>query len=375
MSSPLSAMLSRLLDAALALPPEQRLAWVDELAEEYEALKPRLRVLIERSAAIDASSMFDTLPKLALDVEQPVMRFTAHIPGKQIGQYRLQRCLGSGAMGVVWLAERTDGVPPREVALKFAVAGPRSSQLPARLAREQQLMAALDHPNVARLYSAGLTPEGHPYLVLEYVAGVPLHAYCREYRPDLAERLRLFLQIGRAVAHAHECQIVHRDLKPANVMVCTGDGAGGASTVRLLDFGIGKLLTDGLPIETQLSLLSGRPLTPAYASPEQLVGADAGMPSDVYSLGVMLYELLAGAMPYDYRRDSNRALRHAILQVDPPAPCARIQSELDPRQRTELDAIVLRALHKRPELRYPSAREFVAALESLFGSGFERFGE
>jgi eukaryotic-like serine/threonine-protein kinase len=362
MVSKLSATFSELLDAALALPVEQRMAWLDQLGEEFASQKPRLRALIARSLQAESSELLATLPKLHGSDDANVARFdnAAHAGGSVVGPYELARCLGVGAMGAVWLARRTDGVAPREVALKFAHLAPLRSDLRARLAREEQLLAALDHPNIARLYAAGVTDQGQPYLVLEYVAGLALDAYCRAQQPTVAERLRLFLQMARAVAHAHDCQIVHRDLKPANVMV-TPDG-----TVRLLDFGIGKLLIDDLPPELQLSRLTGQPLTPAYASPEQVVGSAVGLPSDVYSLGVVLYELLTGVRPYVYQPGSNRALREAIVEVMPPALRERIDERaLGPQMTAELDAIVRTALQKHPARRYPTAREFADAIEAL----------
>jgi serine/threonine-protein kinase len=356
-----SATFSRLLDSVLALPAEQRMPWVEALGEEYDAIKPRLRALVERSRQAETGDLFGTLPKLDGDAD-PIARFdtTAHAAGACVGPYALLQCLGMGAMGVVWLARRSDGMAPREVALKFAHLAPLRSDLRARLAREEQLLAALDHPNIARLYDAGVTEAGQPYLVLEYVAGVALDAYCKAHQPSTLERLRLFLQIAQAVAHAHDCQIVHRDLKPANVLVTA------AGTVRLLDFGIGKLLIDDLPPELQLSRLTGQPLTPAYASPEQVVGAAAGLASDVYSLGVVLYELLTGVRPYVYRSGSNRALRQAIVDDVPAAASERLgEHRLGPQLTAALDAIVQTALQKQATRRYPSAREFAAAIEAL----------
>jgi hypothetical protein len=363
MGSKHSATLSRLLDAALALPTERRMAWVDGLGDEFAAVMPRLRALVVRSCEEpDSNALLATLPKLNESAEPGLHRFGAgaHVAGSVLGPYCLVRCLGVGAMGVVWLATRQDDIAPHEVALKFAHVAPRRSDLQARLAREQQLLAALDHPNIARLYSAGETPEGQPYLVLEYVPGLALHEYCSSARPNAEQRLRLFLQIAQAVAHAHACQIVHRDLKPANVMV------GAAGLVRLLDFGIGKLLGEGLPAELQLSLLTGQPFTPAYASPEQVVGAAAGFASDVYSLGVVLYELLTDVRPYRYRSGSNRALREAILELVPAAPSTQPTAlALAPQLQAELDRIVLTALHKQPAQRYPSACELASEIERL----------
>ncbi|HEY2733202.1 MAG TPA: serine/threonine-protein kinase, partial [Polyangiales bacterium] len=253
-----------------------------------------------------------------------------------------------------------DDLAPREVALKFAHLAPARADLPARLAREEQLLAALDHPNIARLYDACVSRRGQPYLVLEYVEGLAIDEYSKLTHPTTAQRLQMLLQIARAVAHAHQCQIVHRDLKPANVMVTAN------RSVRLLDFGIGKLLVDDLPPELQLSRLTGQPLTPAYASPEQIVGAAVGLASDVYSLGVVIYELLTGSRPYVYRAGSNRALREAILDAVPRQPSAQLAGgRLDPERAAELDAIVSTALQKEPARRYPSARELADAIDAL----------
>jgi serine/threonine protein kinase len=362
MGSKQAITLSRLLDAMLALPAARRAAWVEGLGREADPLKPRLRALLARAGGSRAQHMLDTLPKLETSRAPKVLRFddSGHAPGTQIGPYRLTRRLGVGAMGVVWLADRPERGAWLQVALKFAHMAPRREDLLARLSRERQLLAALDHPNIARLYDAGVTAEGQPYLVLEYIAGRVLDAHCSALRLPLRARLQLFSQLVSAVAHAHDRQIVHRDLKPANVMV-TAEG-----TLRLLDFGVGRLLTDGIPPALQLSVATGRPLTPAYASPEQVLGEPVGFASDIYSLGVILYELLCGVSPYRYRHGSNRALREAILETMPPPPsAAAADRSLQVCLQGELDALVLRALNKRPDQRYPSARAFAAEIERV----------
>ena len=364
MSSKQAATLSRMLDEMLSLPEERRAAWVDGLADELADLKPRLHALLARSAQLGEDALMATLPKLTEFADSSVAHFrTGHEVGARVGPYCLVRQLGIGAMGVVWLAQRSDGIPPAHVALKFAHVAARRSDLQARLSREHQLLLALDHPNIARLFAADVTSEGQPYLVLEYVAGLPLHEYVAAYRPGIVSRLRLFLQLTRAVAHAHGCQIVHRDLKPANVMVTEHH------TVRLLDFGIGKLLAHGLPAELQLSRATGQPLTPAYASPEQLLGAPVGLPSDVYSLGVVLYELLTGQRPHALERGANLSLRTSILEHTPVAPSTLYPHEslgaLSASQRAELDAIIGRALQKVPSARFASAHELASAIEHV----------
>ncbi|MDB4973500.1 MAG: serine/threonine protein kinase with repeat [Myxococcaceae bacterium] len=353
---------SKMLDVALSLPAERRAAWVDSLGLEFAPLKPRLHELLARSVELGSSELLQTLPKLSDGAASTLAHFerSSHRAGDQIGPYCLRQRLGVGAMGVVWCAERMDGIAPRMVALKFAHVAPLRSDLQARLAREHDLMSALNHPNVARLYDAGRTAEGQPYLVLEYVAGCSLLQFCEARGSSIEARLQLFLQLAGAVAHAHECQIVHRDLKPANVLV-TADG-----TVRLLDFGIAKLLSEGVPVELQLSRLTGQPLTPAYASPEQVLGLPAGLPSDVYSLGVMLYELLTGERPFAHQRSQNLALRRAIIESRPVPPSERSSAlRLALPHYAQLDAIVMKALEKLPLHRHASARELTIELAGL----------
>jgi eukaryotic-like serine/threonine-protein kinase len=360
MGSTRAMTLSELLDAVLALPPEQRLAWVDALGVEHDRLKPRLRIMLARSRATEGQPLLDTLPKIDTSRAETSAHFasTIHAAGEEVGPYRLVRQLGAGAMGAVWLAARHDLASSGQelVALKLAHMAPRQPELRLRLERERRLLSALDHPNIARLYDAGTTVAGQPYLVLEYVAGEALDAYCQAQQPDLQRRLELFMQVAEAVAHAHERQIVHRDIKPANVIVTA------TCSARLLDFGIGKLLSDVMPVEMQLSAATGRPLTPAYASPEQVRGEEAGFASDIYSLGVVLYELLTGARPYK-GASGNRALREAILVTVPEAPSAvATHPAVQQALRGELDAIVLQALRKRPPERHPSARVLTTAV-------------
>ncbi|MFO1327478.1 MAG: serine/threonine-protein kinase [Rubrivivax sp.] len=290
--------------------------------------------------------------------------------GQRLGAYRLVRPLGQGGMGQVWLAERADGLFQRPVALKLPHAGLPGGLLAERLARERRILAALDHPHIARLYDAGVTPEGRPFLALEFVDGVPLKQACDARQLGVNERLRLMVEVLQAVAHAHARLVVHRDLKPNNILL----GADGR--VTLLDFGIAKLLSepDGDAEASVLTRLGGRAVTPAYASPEQIAGAPIGVASDVYSAGVVLYELLCGHRPYEPARDSVAALEEAILQGDPPPPgavvdevaaarCGMALPALRRRLRGDLDTVVLKALARVPETRYPSAQAFADDLQ------------
>jgi hypothetical protein len=357
MDATLWIRLNRLLDEALDLSVEERARWLATLGPGDEAVKPRLLALLAHASAGQPDNFLDILPKVdvgAIDAsDEP-----ADKAGATVGPYRLLRQLGEGGMGTVWLAERTDGMVRRPVALKL----PRSVwprlALIERMARERDILAGLTHPHIARLYDAGVTSSGRPYLALEYVEGRPIDAYCNEQCLDVQARVGVFLQVAQAVAYAHAKLVVHRDLKPSNILV-TADGQ-----VRLLDFGIAKLLDDGNAGHTMLTELAGRPLTPDYASPEQVAGEPLSVACDVYSLGVVLYELLTGARPYKVQRGSRGALEDAILQADPNPPSV---SATEPSRRKalrgDLDTIVLKALKKKPDDRYATVNAFGDDLE------------
>jgi serine/threonine-protein kinase len=357
------AELDRLLDEALDRPASERGRWMDLLGAEHAALEPRLRALLARAEDGEVRPYLDTLPKFdagLLDI--PEFPSEGDRQGDVVGPYRLLRELGSGGMGVVWLAERTDGLINRPVALKLPHGAWRRAGLVERMAREREILAALSHPNIARLYDAGVTADGQPYLAIEYVEGEPVDVYCRERRLDVEARLRLFMQVANAVAYAHGKLTVHRDLKPANILV----GADGQ--VRLLDFGIAKLLDDGQARETSFTEVSGRPLTPEYASPEQIVGEPLTVASDVYSLGVVLYELLAERRPYKLPRESRSALEEAILLADPPPPSAVADASRRRPLRGDLDTVVLKALKKPPPERYPTVHALIDDIERYLSS-------
>jgi serine/threonine-protein kinase len=347
--------LNSLLDRVLDLEPAQRIPWIDALAPEYDALKPRLRDLISRAPALRTSDILGTIPKLPdLTGEGEGARPAA--AGDIVGPYRLIRKLGEGGMGTVWLAERSDGLIPRPVALKLPRSWWARTALAERMTREREILATLNHPNIARLYDAGIT-EGQPYLALEYVEGRRIDEFVAEDSLGVPQVLALFLQVTDAVAHAHSQLVVHRDLKPSNILV-TADGH-----VRLLDFGIAKLLEQGEARETELTEQSGRALTPDYASPEQIAGAPFGTASDVYSLGVVLYELLTRVRPYRLKRDSRVALEEAILQTDPAKP-SDVAGDRSMRSalRGDVDWIVLKAMAKERDRRYVSAADLGADL-------------
>ena len=353
-------VLNRLLDQALELPPPEIEAWLNTLAPEMDTLKPQLRRMLSHYTLVETGEFLNTLPKFDLGPE-PAAAPRTEQPGDEIGPYRLERELGSGGMGVVWLAQRTDGLIKRPVALKLPHGAWKHAGLAERMAREREILASLTHPNIAHLYDAGVTAEGQPYLAIEYIEGIRLDVYCREREIGTRPRLELFVQAAQAVAYAHGKLVVHRDLKPANILV-TAEGQ-----VRLLDFGIAKLLEGGQARETRVTELSGRALTPDYASPEQIIGEPLTVASDEYSLGVILYELLCDQRPYKLQRDSRGALEEAILLADPPLPSGVAPRERRRELRGDLDTIVLKALKKKPDERYATVHALAEDIGRFLG--------
>jgi non-specific serine/threonine protein kinase/serine/threonine-protein kinase len=281
------------------------------------------------------------------------------------GAWRLVRPIGEGGMGLVWLAERTGGQFAQRGALKLIRIGLASEEMIRRFRRERQILASLDHPHIARLLDGGSSPDGLPYLVMEFVEGEPLYAYCSSRTLSIAERLRLFLTLCSAVQYAHQKLVIHRDLKPGNVLV-TPDGV-----PKLLDFGVAKIFDEELEASGELRTVE-LPFTPLYASPEQLRGEPATTASDLYSLGVLLYELLTGMHPYPTRTGAAADVIRTVLETEPvrpsaavtttrgasasplPAPPLADSDSLRRRLSGDLDNIVLKAMNKDPSRRYTS---------------------
>ena len=350
------AALSGLLDEALELPPDERAAWIDALPPEHDSIRPRLQRLLSAASSPD-DAFLRTIPKVNAGGVEPDARDLAP-PPEHIGPYRVVRKLAEGGMGAVWLAERADGLLNRPVALKLPRGAWTGAGLADRMAREREILAALNHPNIARLYDAGIAADGQPYLALEYVAGRAIDEYVTARGLPIRARLELFLQVARAVAHAHVRLIVHRDLKPSNILV-TDEGE-----VKLLDFGIAKLLDDSRGEQGALTQAGGCLFTPDYASPEQLAGEALGVATDVYSSGVLLYELLAGTRPYTLSSTSRGGLERAIAGINPRRPSEACADPSTRRAlRGDLDTIVLTALKKRPEERYATIHALAEDIE------------
>jgi serine/threonine protein kinase/tetratricopeptide (TPR) repeat protein len=365
-----------LADLALDLPVAERKIWLANIAPEHVHLRPLLHDMLEVGVTDSAHHFLETLPKLAGFNDDSIERFAGDA-GVTIGPYRLIRELGTGGMGSVWLAARADGAIKREVALKLPHTGLHRQLLAERFRRELDILAALDHPNIARLYDAGIANgdlgegvAGQPYMALEYVDGTPIDQYCRDAKLNIRDKVALFLQVLDAVHFAHSRLVNHRDIKPSNILV-TADGQ-----VRLLDFGIAKLLAanDSQPTAAQTEF-STRVFTPDYASPEQVIGLPVGTGSDIYSLGVVLYELLCGHAPYKLKRKSRGALEDAIVESVISRPSTQIRTKAAQKSfrykvdsasaiNADLDAIVLKTLQKKPEDRYASVAAFAQDLRN-----------
>jgi serine/threonine-protein kinase len=357
-----------LFDGALDQPPDQRAAWLHEHCAD-----PGIRAEVDAllRAHDETHGIFD---RHALHLAAPLVGAPRR---DRVGPYRVLRELGRGGMGVVYLAERDDGQYRHRVALKLMREGSHTDELHQRFVAERQILASLSHPNIAQLLDGGVT-DGHlPFLVMEYVDGVPITTYCDRQHLTVEERLHLFRDVCAAVHHAHQNLVIHRDIKPSNILV-TSDGR-----VKLLDFGIAKLVNPTLgPSDQPMTRTEWRVMTPEYASPEQIRGDSLTTASDIYALGVLLYELMSGRRPHRITSGSPRELEEIIVQREPALPSIAVSrfepsrpggttTELSPdaiaadrrlpaerlRRRLEgdLDAIVMMALRKESARRYGSA--------------------
>ena len=364
--------LQEIFHSALELPQEEQPAYVARACGSDLELRDEILALLSAESA--PATLLDT------PLNELVPFDDESLEGRELGAYRLIRQIGSGGMGSVFLAERADGSFERQVALKVVKKGMDSESVVRRFEMERQILARLDHPNIARLLDGGLTDDGRPYFVMEYVEGKPITRYCDEQHLGLVERLALFRKVCEAVQFAHRSLVVHRDLKPSNILVNE------AGEVRLLDFGIAKLLDAS--DDPNLTQAGGALLTPAYAAPEQLLNDSVTTTTDVYSLGVVLYELLVGRRPYEPRKSvaeyreeilsGNLARPSTVItrllagedgEAEPETartiagsrgvPMARLQAQL----RGDLDTICLMALQREPDRRYVSAEQFSADLQ------------
>ena len=368
------AEIEDVFEHALDLSPDRRAAWLaDRCARD-----------VDLRAEVDALLAAHESPSGILERRFPAATTaTAAEPlrDRRIGPYRVVRELGRGGMGVVYLAERDDGEFRREVAIKLLRNSPDAEELHRRFIAERQILASLSHPNIAQLLDGGTTEGQLPYLVMEYVDGLSITTYCDRHALDVTSRLRLFVDVCRAVNSAHQNLVIHRDIKPGNILV-TASGQ-----VKLLDFGIAKLLNSAMGgTAVPHTRTAFRVMTPDYASPEQVRGEPLTTGSDVYALGVVLYELLAGRRPYQIRTGAVREMHELVCEREPerpstwakrprpddsdaPTPAAIASARgtsPDRLQRVlagDLDAIVMMALRKEPRRRYGSAELLAEDIE------------
>jgi serine/threonine-protein kinase len=349
--------LEPLLDRALELPAEERTRFIGEVRREKPELARELEALLAVERDLDDHGFLSG--PIAVRAGDWIEPDATTLAGRTIGAYTLERPLGQGGMGTVWLARRSDGRFEGSVAVKLlntALFDPIGAE---RFRREGTTLARLTHPNIARLIDAGVADGGQPFLVLEYVEGRRIDAYCNEEALSPERRLELFQQVLAAVGHAHANLIVHRDIKPSNILVTAG------GDVKLLDFGIAKLLEadTGGADPTTLTDLGGRALTPEYAAPEQVTGAPVTTATDVYALGVLLYVLLAGRHPTGGAAASRADHLRAVSEVEPQRLSLAASSEKLRRHfRGDLENVVAKALKKRPEERYVSVSAFAEDL-------------
>src|SRR6266699_1427484 len=367
-----------IFDAAVELPPERRAAYVLAACAGEDLLRQRVEALLR---AHDSAGTF--MDSLAVDSrrETPVVK-PSEQPGDRIGRYKLLQQIGEGGCGVVYMAEQQEPVR-RRVALKVIKLGMDTKQVIARFEAERQALALMDHPNIAKVFDAGATNTGRPFFVMELVRGIKLTDYCDQNNLPTSERLGLFIQVCRAIQHAHQKGIIHRDIKPSNILVTLHDGV---PVPKVIDFGIAKAtageLTDKT-IYTQFQQFIG---TPAYISPEQaeMSGLDMDTRSDIYSLGVLLYELLVGRTPFDGKEllmSGLDEMRRTIREKEPLRPSTRL-SAITPEELTvtakrrsaeppklvhalqgDLDWIVMKCLEKDRARRYETASSLSADLK------------
>jgi len=352
-----------LYEAALTKDAASRAGFLEEQCQGDEALRREVEALLVARQRVP-----DWLngPLLGAAPPGPLLR----MEGRQLSGYTLVREIGRGGMGSVYLGERSDGAFHKQVAVKLVRPGMTGADILGRFRQEREILASLDHPGIARLLDADTTEEGLPYFVMEFVDGQPIDRWCDERKLKVTQRLKLFRAVCDAVEYAHQRLVVHRDLKPGNILV-TGDG-----NVKLLDFGIAKILRPERAGEETTRTLA-RLMTPEYASPEQVNGANITTQTDVYSLGVVLYELLTGHRPYRLLRAAAREMERVIAEEEPTRPSlvvATTEERLTPqavsevregdpnrlrkRLQGDLDCIVLTALHKEPLRRYRSVEAF-----------------
>lgn len=339
-------LVSQLFADALEIPASDRPSFLEKQCADLDIRKTVSQML---KAHGTNEGFLDTPPLITFAGEHSAT-------GRQVGPWTIVDRLGEGGMGVVYRAQRADGLYDREVALKLLAPDPLLSsgeRLAKRMASERQILARLDHDGIARMYDGGVTEDGLPYLALELVEGTTIISYASENSLPVSDRVKLFVRVCEAVAYAHRNLIVHRDIKPAHILVSDREGTN-VPGIKLLDFGISTLL-ESTDDSGQTLFTVPAAMTPAYASPEQVVRKPISTASDIYSLGLVLYELLAGRRPYDLSGKTASEIERLVVEVDPPVPSAVALPGTSRTLKGDLDTIVMKAIAKEPERRYASA--------------------
>lgn len=365
--------LDTLLSRALELDPVNRQEFLDQQTQTHPYLSTELKRLVklhDEAADVLGNSItdfFSPIMPTSNDSNQTNTDYSDFDVGTEIGSYRISDTIGRGGMGDIYLAHRTDGLHDQPVALKVLRAGLDSRDILRRFRQERRVLASLDHPNIARLYDGGITANGRPWFVMEYVDGIPIDQFCEQHNHTILERLHLFISVCKAVGYAHQKLVVHRDLKPSNILVKAD------STIKLLDFGIAKLLSDDFDIqnvEASITRREDRFVSPGYASPEQLSGDSISTASDLFSLGAVLYKLLTSQLPFKRQTEFSRFVDY---NREPELPSNAVKSSYinqgfsnaaaEKKLKGDLDTIIMKALRIEPDRRYRTSDQLVDDIE------------
>ena len=349
-----------IIDQVLDLPKKDRHAFIKQECGDNQELKGEVTLLLD--SILDSEGWLEDpneyKENFYADIAQEVDKISPQesLIGRNVGAYIIKDKLGEGGMGSVYRAERSDGVFEHQVAIKVIRSGRATPENIRRFERERNILAGLNHPGIAQLFDGGITEQGTPYLIMEYIGGVPIDEYCQKNNLSLHNRIELFKKILQAVQHAHENLVIHRDLKPGNILVTEEE------QIKILDFGISKLVEDSDSANLQSTLTQGRILTPKYAAPEQIKEQSITTATDLYALGTIFYELLTGNHPLGLQGQAYYETERLILEQAPTPPVGNISEHLPitkQQLRGDLTAILLKSLRKEPDQRYRMANHFL----------------
>ena len=355
--------IEQIIDQALDLPEEERKEFIDTHCEGKPKLKGEVTQLLE--SIFDSEGWLENPEDYKRNVYEEIsdnvqlLSTQSSLIGTQVGSYLIEEQIGEGGMGTVYLAKHASEEIEHQVAIKIIQTGKATEENIRRFKKEQQILAGLHHPSIARLYDVGTTEDGFPYIIMEYVNGTPVDSYCKKHNCSIDQKLNIFINILEAVRYAHENLVIHRDLKPGNIFI---DNSG---NVKILDFGISKLIKDNE--DQSLTKTGVRLLTPHYAAPEQVRQENITTATDLYALGVIFYRLLSGAPPLDFSELSRYEIEQEIVNTKAPKPSSKVSDhKVRKRLKGDLDAIAIKAIRKEPEHRYRVANEFLEDLKNYY---------